>query len=188
MRMGGKNAGRIRGKMAEILQRYFAGDISLIPEIKANLASNDPMAEMARDSMQNDSVRGIPVEREPIDDSRVPPDGGAAPDMADASGVGEKDSAPDMAGKSGPSVGAKRAFTGDPMDRELEREERRIAIAERKKALKKQNIELVDSALKTYDTILNNHKFDEELREAAKQMAIKLVKGMDNGDEDASGM
>ena len=51
MVLGGKGAKKARCKFAKIIQRYLAGDNSLISEIEANAASDSPIAELARASL-----------------------------------------------------------------------------------------------------------------------------------------
>ena len=48
----------LRVKMVDILIRYFAGDLTLIDEIKANSLSNAPLNMLARDSLANQPVLG----------------------------------------------------------------------------------------------------------------------------------
>jgi len=50
MVLPGKMAKETRGKFANVLQRYMAGDESLIGEIRANALSNSPIAQLARGS------------------------------------------------------------------------------------------------------------------------------------------
>ena len=56
MFLPGEKAKQSRSAMANILQRYYAGDASLIAEIEANAASTDPVAQMARASMAPEST------------------------------------------------------------------------------------------------------------------------------------
>jgi hypothetical protein len=51
MFLPGENAKRNRALMVRILQRYYAGDESLVAEIEANAQSASPIAEMARASL-----------------------------------------------------------------------------------------------------------------------------------------
>jgi hypothetical protein len=51
MFLPGENAKRHRSATAKILERYFAGDKSLIAEIEANAVSMQPVAKMARKSI-----------------------------------------------------------------------------------------------------------------------------------------
>jgi len=55
MFLPGDNAARNRGKMVGILQRYFAGDPSMLEEIQANAASSNPVCEMAREALASGS-------------------------------------------------------------------------------------------------------------------------------------
>ena len=56
MFLPGEKAKQSRSAMANILQRYYAGDASLVAEIEANAASTDPVAQMARASMAPEST------------------------------------------------------------------------------------------------------------------------------------
>ena len=47
----GKNAEKHRAAITKIVIRYFAGDSSLIEEVESNAKSNEPVAQMARDSL-----------------------------------------------------------------------------------------------------------------------------------------
>jgi len=51
----GDNARKNRSAMVNIIHRYFAGDKSLLGEIEANAASDHPVAQMARESLPQDS-------------------------------------------------------------------------------------------------------------------------------------
>jgi hypothetical protein len=51
MVLPGKLAKEIRAQFASIIQRYLAGDHTLISEIQANAASSSPVAQMARESL-----------------------------------------------------------------------------------------------------------------------------------------
>lgn len=55
MFLPGNKAAINRGKMVEILQRYFAGDPSMLVEIQANAASSNPVCEMARGALASGS-------------------------------------------------------------------------------------------------------------------------------------
>lgn len=57
MMIGGENAKKYRSKMVEILQRYYAGDGSLLDEIEANAQSAGPIQEMARASLAADMAQ-----------------------------------------------------------------------------------------------------------------------------------
>jgi hypothetical protein len=65
MFLPGEKAKKSRGVMANILQRYFAGDQSLVGEIRANAASNGAVAQMARasvaDEVQDGGEAGLEV-------------------------------------------------------------------------------------------------------------------------------
>ena len=52
MFLPGENAKKNRSAMAQILVRYCAGDPSLIQEIEANARSDEPVAQMARESLE----------------------------------------------------------------------------------------------------------------------------------------
>ena len=54
MFMPGENAKKSRLVLANILQRYYAGDESLVAEIRANAASTNPIMQMARASLESD--------------------------------------------------------------------------------------------------------------------------------------
>lgn len=56
MMIGGENAKKYRSKMVEILQRYYAGDSSLLEEIEANSQSAGPIQQMARASLVAEAV------------------------------------------------------------------------------------------------------------------------------------
>ena len=47
----GKVAKQLRMQFAEILQRYMAGDLTLVEEIQSNAQSTAPVAQMARESL-----------------------------------------------------------------------------------------------------------------------------------------
>ena len=59
MFLPGENAKKNRSAMVRILQRYYAGDESLIAEIEANASSASPVAEMARASLEADQPSAI---------------------------------------------------------------------------------------------------------------------------------
>lgn len=61
MMLGGKRAAMYRTVMSDIIRRHYAGDLSLIPELQANAASDAPIAQLARESLVNDPV-GEPAE------------------------------------------------------------------------------------------------------------------------------
>jgi hypothetical protein len=65
MFLPGENAKNNRTLMARILQRYYAGDESLITEIEANANSSSPVAEMARASLETEQtpVIDMPLRR-----------------------------------------------------------------------------------------------------------------------------
>ena len=54
MFLPGENAKKHRLVMCNIIRRYYAGDMSLIDEVMANAASDHPIAEMARESLNED--------------------------------------------------------------------------------------------------------------------------------------
>jgi hypothetical protein len=54
MFLPGEKAKHSRSAMTEIIQRYFAGDPSLLAEIEANAKSSHPIAQMARESLAAD--------------------------------------------------------------------------------------------------------------------------------------
>jgi hypothetical protein len=56
MVLPGENAKSHRTAMAGILQRYYAGDGSLVEEIKANATSANPIAQLARGSLVETAV------------------------------------------------------------------------------------------------------------------------------------
>jgi hypothetical protein len=65
MFLPGERAKTNRSLMASILVRYFAGDVTLVREIEANAASDDPVANMARAALPvvaNDQV-GLNLKR-----------------------------------------------------------------------------------------------------------------------------
>jgi hypothetical protein len=55
MWIGGEHAKNCRSKMVEILQRYYAGDGSLLDEVEANAQSSGPIQQMARASLAAES-------------------------------------------------------------------------------------------------------------------------------------
>ena len=55
MVIGGENAKKYRSKMVGILQRYYAGDGSLLDEVEANAQSSGPVQQMARASLAAES-------------------------------------------------------------------------------------------------------------------------------------
>lgn len=61
MRVSGEKAGQYRASMVKILQRYYAGDGSLVDEIEANAASNAPIAQLARASLAQE-VKELDIE------------------------------------------------------------------------------------------------------------------------------
>jgi len=58
----GENAKKWRGKTIQILKRYFAGDPSLLDDIRANAASNAPLNQAARASLQADAADETSIE------------------------------------------------------------------------------------------------------------------------------
>jgi AraC-like DNA-binding protein len=52
MVLPGQTAKEIRTQFASIIQRYLAGDHTLISEIQANAVSSSPVAQLARESLQ----------------------------------------------------------------------------------------------------------------------------------------
>jgi hypothetical protein len=54
MFLPGENAKKSRLVLVNILQRYYAGDESLVAEIRANAASTNPIMQMARASLESD--------------------------------------------------------------------------------------------------------------------------------------
>lgn len=71
MVLPGKVAKETRAKFSKIIQRYLAGDQSLIMEIQANAASDSPIAQMARESLgivKEDAVMvGLKRKREELE-------------------------------------------------------------------------------------------------------------------------
>lgn len=57
MWIGGENAKNYRSKMVSILQRYYAGDGSLLEEVEANAQSAGPIQQMARASLAADMAQ-----------------------------------------------------------------------------------------------------------------------------------
>jgi hypothetical protein len=55
MVLPGAVAKEVRTKFADIIRRYYAGDKTLVGEIKANAASDNPINRLARESMQTDA-------------------------------------------------------------------------------------------------------------------------------------
>lgn len=56
MMVGGENAKKYRSAMVSILQRYYAGDGSLLEEVEANAHSAGPVQQMARASLVAEAV------------------------------------------------------------------------------------------------------------------------------------
>lgn len=56
MMIGGENAKKYRSAMVSILQRYYAGDGSLLEEVEANAQSAGPVQQMARASLVAEAV------------------------------------------------------------------------------------------------------------------------------------
>ena len=65
MWIGGENAKKYRSAMVNILQRYYAGDSSLLQEVEANAQSAGPVQQMARASLVAEAV---PVAVEDVSD------------------------------------------------------------------------------------------------------------------------
>lgn len=63
MFLPGENAKKNRTAMSKILVRYFAGDPSLIREIEANAKSDEPVAQMARDSLASEKENAFKISR-----------------------------------------------------------------------------------------------------------------------------
>lgn len=70
MLLPGENAKKNRSLMASILVRYFAGDPTLIHEIEGNAASNDPVAQMARNTVM-DNIDGTNTKRKREDEEML---------------------------------------------------------------------------------------------------------------------
>lgn len=66
MFLPGEAAKKHRTAMADILRRYFAGDVTLLDEIERNQVSDSPIAQMARASLAAEPDAGVGA----IDDSR----------------------------------------------------------------------------------------------------------------------
>jgi hypothetical protein len=64
MVLPGKVAREIRVKFSDIIKRYLAGDHSLITEVLHNAASDSPVAQMARASMDSPSLDEISRKRQ----------------------------------------------------------------------------------------------------------------------------
>ena len=168
------------------MSRYRAGDRSLFEEIEFNAESNDPIAEMARDSIRNDPIAEMArdsIRNDPILPAEIPaPVQGArlvenALMEDDAEGLPDQAEAPAQEKEDrGPGLGEKRPVDLDDVDRELEREERRLRLVERKKALERQEI---DHVLETYKMVKSDEKFDHEVMAAVKERTLKIVKGAD---------
>jgi hypothetical protein len=63
MWLGGENSKNYRSAMVKILQKYYAGDSSLLEEVQANAQSAGPIQQMARASLVAEAV---PVEDEAL--------------------------------------------------------------------------------------------------------------------------
>ena len=59
MFLPGDVAAMYRSKMTTILQRYFAGDQSLLAEVEANQVSESPIAQLARASLVSASIEDV---------------------------------------------------------------------------------------------------------------------------------
>ena len=67
MVLPGKIAKETRKKFCDILKRYMAGDQSMHDELDANAKSDSPIAQMARESLQEDYAVGFKRRRENLD-------------------------------------------------------------------------------------------------------------------------
>ena len=63
MWVGGENAKNYRSAMVKILQKYYAGDSSLLEEVETNAQSAGPIQQMARASLV---AEALPVEDEAL--------------------------------------------------------------------------------------------------------------------------
>ena len=192
MRIGGKNASKLRGKMVDVLSRYYAGDLSLIPELRHNAESDDPVAEMARDSIRNDPfpADGVPAPAIPFQSERMVEEG-PAPADGEPPGMAREDSRV--------GLGEKRPIDQDDGDRKMEQEERMLRLVERKKELERQDLDIVerkkalerteiDHALVTYKMVASDAKFDQEMLAAVKERTLKIVMSLGSEGVDVSGM
>ena len=64
MWVGGENAKKYRSSMVSILQRYYAGDGSLLDDVEANAQSAGPVQQMARASL---AAEAAPVESDALE-------------------------------------------------------------------------------------------------------------------------
>jgi len=71
MVLPGKLAKETRQKFADILKRYMAGDQSMHDELDANAKSDSPIAQMARESLQEDYAVGFKRRREELELMRM---------------------------------------------------------------------------------------------------------------------
>jgi hypothetical protein len=62
MWLPGEKAKTFRSKVAEILRRYFAGDPTLLDDIQVNAASNAPLNQFARASLEADAQAEASIE------------------------------------------------------------------------------------------------------------------------------
>ena len=178
MMIGGKDAARARGKLVDIINRCCEGGRSLIPELERNATSNDPICVMARESTRHqreklksvDPAPAIPVQHD---------------DPAPVVPVKREDPGPVDNSILGIVVGEKRSIDQGDENRELELEERRLRLVERKKALERQEI---DHALVTYKMVASDAQFGQEMLAAVRERAMKIVMGMGSGGVDGSGM
>ena len=70
MVLPGKIAKETRSRFAAIIQRYLAGDKSLVNEIEINAASKSPIAQLARASMDSPAAMAVISPEEMIDRKR----------------------------------------------------------------------------------------------------------------------
>lgn len=70
MVLPGKSAKKNRTKFAVVLTRYMAGDKSLVGDIETNASSTSPIAQMARDSLEDNS-RKRKIEDLEVEERRI---------------------------------------------------------------------------------------------------------------------
>lgn len=163
MFVGGKEAKRYRQEMARTFLRYKAGDPLLLAELEANAASHDPLAQLARESLahinQAKQSDHLPVDAganqtNPVLDNSIPDK--------------PKDIEPE------PAAGQKRqvdyVHQYDQVDLEIDRDARRVAIAERQQALTTRQLELLK-------VVQSDDAYDEDVRIAVRERTLKIARG-----------
>ena len=66
MKLPGKLAKELRSRFVTIIQRYMAGDMSLVKEVEANAQSDAPIAQMARASLAAERAEEADLDEESL--------------------------------------------------------------------------------------------------------------------------